>query len=57
MCIRDRVVNNERLELTLKEGVTYSDGAKVKDATKVYACPVSYTHLDVYKRQCLCRVS
>jgi cell division protease FtsH len=32
-----RVVNNERLELTLKEGVTYSDGAKVKDATKVYA--------------------
>ena len=30
-----RVVNNERLELTLKEGVTYSDGAKVKDATKV----------------------
>ncbi len=32
-----RVVNNERLELTLKDGMTYSDGAKVKDATKVYA--------------------
>ena len=32
-----RVVNNERLELTLKEGVTYSDGARVKDASKVYA--------------------
>jgi len=32
-----RVVNNERIELVLKEGVTYSDGARIKDATKVYA--------------------
>ena len=32
-----RVVNNERIELALKDGVTYSDGARVKDATKVYA--------------------
>ena len=31
-----KVLNNERLELVLKDGVTYSDGAKVKDATKVY---------------------
>ncbi|MBK8468511.1 MAG: ATP-dependent zinc metalloprotease FtsH [Candidatus Phosphoribacter sp.] len=32
-----RVVNNERLELTLKDGITYSDGDRVKDAALVYA--------------------
>jgi cell division protease FtsH len=31
-----KVLNNERLELVLKDGVTYSDGTRVKDATKVY---------------------
>ncbi len=32
-----KLLNNERIELTLKPGQTYSDGDKVKDATKVYA--------------------
>ncbi len=32
-----KLLNNERMELTLKEGQTYSDGEQVKDATKVYA--------------------
>ena len=31
-----KLLNNERLELVLKDGVTYSDGSRVKDATKVY---------------------
>ena len=31
-----KLLNNERLELVLKDGVTYSDGTRVKDATKVY---------------------
>ena len=32
-----KLLNNERLELVLKDGVTYSDGSRVKDATKVYS--------------------
>ena len=32
-----KLLNNERIELTLKPGQAYSDGDKVKDATKVYA--------------------
>jgi cell division protease FtsH len=31
------LLNNERLELTLKDGVTYSDGQRVTNASKVYA--------------------
>ncbi len=32
-----KLLNNEKVELTLKPGQTYSDGDKVKDASKVYA--------------------
>ena len=32
-----KLINNERMELTLKQGETFSDGDKVKNATKVYA--------------------
>ncbi len=32
-----KVLNNERVELTLKDGQLYSDGDKIKDAKKVYA--------------------
>ncbi|MDQ6911019.1 MAG: ATP-dependent zinc metalloprotease FtsH, partial [Actinomycetota bacterium] len=32
-----KLLNNERMELTLKPGEAFSDGDKVKNATKVYA--------------------
>src|SRR6476659_9546442 len=32
-----KLINNERMELTLKQGESFSDGDKVKNATKVYA--------------------
>ncbi|MEO7236538.1 MAG: ATP-dependent metallopeptidase FtsH/Yme1/Tma family protein, partial [Lapillicoccus sp.] len=32
-----KLLNNERIELTLKAGDAFSDGDKVKNATKVYA--------------------
>ncbi|MEI2766378.1 MAG: ATP-dependent zinc metalloprotease FtsH [Dermatophilaceae bacterium] len=32
-----KLLNNEKIQLTLKEGQTYSDGARIKDATKVEA--------------------
>src|SRR4051812_29166396 len=32
-----KLINNERMELTLKQGDSFSDGDKVKNATKVYA--------------------
>ena len=30
------------------------DGVSYKDSVDITTCPVSYTHLDVYKRQSLC---
>ena len=32
-----KLLNNERLELVLKDGQLYSDGDKIKDAKKVYS--------------------
>ncbi len=32
-----KLINNERMELTLKQGESFSDGDKVKNATKVYS--------------------
>ncbi len=42
-----RLVNNEKIQLTLKDGLTYSDGARVKDATKVESYYVTARGADV----------
>ncbi|HRW19822.1 MAG TPA: ATP-dependent zinc metalloprotease FtsH [Dermatophilaceae bacterium] len=50
-----KLLNNERLELVLKPGETYSDGQRVKDATKLYSYyveargPQLVTALDAHK--------
>ena len=56
MCIRDRVESTKRLgaEVELVKG-TYDDAhdraVELQEQTGMTFIPVSYTHLDVYKRQ------
>ena len=65
MCIRDRITTGVKL-INLKEGVSVASIAKVvedktlmppeeakeeTDESENSGIPVSYTHLDVYKRQ------
>ncbi len=42
-----KLVNNEKVQLTLKDGQSYSDGARVKDATKVEAYYVQARGLSI----------
>ena len=50
MCIRDRVIALQRKNLVAKEEL---DVARQQvEAATAQLKPVSYTHLDVYKRQC-----
>ena len=55
MCIRDRLYGPEKVThvitySTIKAKQAINDAARVLDYP-VYMGPVSYTHLDVYKRQ------
>ena len=53
MCIRDRFgPSPSDLPLSGREGAALCTGANHnKSGCPIYASPVSYTHLDVYKRQ------
>ena len=58
MCIRDRyyTIAKEQGKLCPDPIVAKADAAKVyANVTEVSPNPVSYTHLDVYKRQSLYR--
>ena len=52
MCIRDRL-RGEYKGRASAEGYTLKDGTalKLSDKDQKWLGPVSYTHLDVYKRQ------
>ena len=63
MCIRDRSISRENLLAGFVAGVIGKGGAMdMMKAQEYMRTPVSYTHLDVYKRQlqnvfdCLCKV-
>ena len=52
MCIRDRVDKiAQELEQNIDEEQTAAPKEKVYYSSVAYLQPVSYTHLDVYKRQ------
>ena len=58
MCIRDSGIVAEDAKWLLRTGqltsnMMYTGYIRENDANMIAAAPVSYTHLDVYKRQVL----
>ena len=55
MCIRDRVKDNQVYIYpegkTIKDAKYLLEAPSMEDAAGEISFPVSYTHLDVYKRQ------
>ena len=52
MCIRDRDMSLAQ-EMVEQEKIAKDELMKHEERNNLYAYPVSYTHLDVYKRQVL----
>ena len=57
MCIRDRITTDGFVgyDMLIREGEELSSFYGYKRAGIYDGIPVSYTHLDVYKRQVICR--
>ena len=54
MCIRDSVIAKQMEELERISGYTAEEAKAILLANTEKEVPVSYTHLDVYKRQPKC---